>query len=192
MRETLDVTDRQIQHAKNHRPTPQKARGRLGKAKLWTPQRRLEAWLLESLSHRHVPWYRILGRIREDYGTQAVSTIFKLLGYIRRTAHKKGFSNTPEDMRMRVLFYENAKTWTRTRLNKLMFSDEIRAASARDSPSHKSMGKKGSRCAATLDPEFEHEPWGHVEKLDFVEERPEHKLRPGVRESETREHSVMN
>ena len=145
IRETLDVTDRQIRHAKNHRVTPQKALGRRGKTKLHTPQRRrLEAWLLESPSHRHMPWYRIPGRIGEDWGTQAVSTAFKLLGYVRRTSHKKGFSDDAEDMRMRVLFCQNAKTWTRERLNRQMFSDEVWAMGGAHTTAYITCKKDGS------------------------------------------------
>jgi len=54
IREKLNVTDRQIRWAKMHRLTPQK-RGR--SSLLRTPQRAdLETWLLESPSHRRVPF----------------------------------------------------------------------------------------------------------------------------------------
>jgi hypothetical protein len=37
-------------------------------------------------------------------GEQAIYTAFKLLGYARRTSHRKGFSDDPQVMGQRVAF----------------------------------------------------------------------------------------
>ncbi len=60
IRQKLRVSEDQIKYAECHRPTPQKQRGRLGKVKLRTPQRRkVDEWLQASPSHKFVPWRRV-------------------------------------------------------------------------------------------------------------------------------------
>ncbi|KAH7412853.1 hypothetical protein BKA64DRAFT_740607 [Cadophora sp. MPI-SDFR-AT-0126] len=60
-----------------------------------------------------------------DVGDEAIHTAFKLLGYARRKAVKKGFSDDPEVMRKRVAFAEEGLTWDQPRLYCQMFSDEV-------------------------------------------------------------------
>jgi hypothetical protein len=43
-------------------------------------------------------------------------TAFKLVGYGRRVAKRKGFLDNPEVMAKRVAFIEEGKTWTPERL----------------------------------------------------------------------------
>ena len=59
IKETLDVSDSQINYTKNNRLTPQKSKtGR--HAKLHTPEKTtLKEWLLSSPSHRHVAYHKI-------------------------------------------------------------------------------------------------------------------------------------
>jgi hypothetical protein len=124
--QTLDVTADQIQYAKAHRPTPQKqACGT--KPKLRTPDRQhIETWLLASPSHRHIPWRKVprvmnLNRV----GEEAITTAFKLLGYARRKSVKKGFSDDPIVCQKRLEFTEEAIHWTKERLYRQMFTDEV-------------------------------------------------------------------
>jgi hypothetical protein len=119
-------TRKQVQLAKAARLTPQKRNyGR--KPKITTPQRqRLEQWLLESPSRRHLSYKQIPKHLPEiQAGPDAFRTAFKLLGYNRRIAKRKGFSDDPAVMQERLDFAREAITWTRERLNKQIFSDEV-------------------------------------------------------------------
>jgi hypothetical protein len=123
----------QILRAKTNRVTPQyKACGR--KPKITIPTRhRLEQWLLESPSHRHVAFRHIRELAPpelyvQDYREQAMRTAFKLVGYSRRVAKRKGFSDDLEVMQERVDFTEEAITWTPERLFHQVFSDEVWAS----------------------------------------------------------------
>jgi hypothetical protein len=124
IREKLNVNDRQIRWAKKHRSTPQK-QGR--SSLLRTPQRaELEAWLLESSSYRRVSFSAVPLHLPQlNAGRQAIRTAFKILGYARRTSKKKGFSEDPRVMAERLAFAQNEITWTRERVYRQMFSDEI-------------------------------------------------------------------
>ncbi|KAF4624006.1 hypothetical protein G7Y89_g14167 [Cudoniella acicularis] len=108
----LDITERQIQYTRTHRPTPQKKLGYVGRVKLRTPQReRIEQWLHTSPLRKHVPWRRVASHpdldLGEDViGRKAIYIAFKLLGYARWIAPKKGFSDDPTVMRLRVAFAE--------------------------------------------------------------------------------------
>lgn len=108
IRQKLDVTDHQINWARNHRPTPQKKThcGRDPKAN--TPTRQAwKQWLQESPSHRHIAYRHLphlIPDIFEGYGEQAIHTGFKLVGYGRRVSKRKGFSNDPEVMAEREAF----------------------------------------------------------------------------------------
>ncbi|KAH6667374.1 hypothetical protein B0J14DRAFT_658827 [Halenospora varia] len=128
IRHKLDVTERQIQWAKYHLPTPQKDMCHVGKVKLRTPQRRqVEEWLLASPSHRNVPFRRVpeyMDRL-EGAGEQDLGTAFKLLGYKRRRVHRKGFSDEPLVKQLRLDFARQGLTWTRRRIYRQMFSDEV-------------------------------------------------------------------
>jgi hypothetical protein len=123
-------TEKQIRLAKQHL-TPQK-KNRCGrKPKVNTPTRhRLENWLLESPSRRHIAFKHIrelapLELSLQDCGGQAIRIAFKLIGYGRRVAKRKGFSDDPEVMQERVDFAEEGKTWTPDRLYYQIFSDEV-------------------------------------------------------------------
>ncbi|KIN09120.1 hypothetical protein OIDMADRAFT_48949 [Oidiodendron maius Zn] len=127
IRQELHVTNRQIQYANRHRVTPQKRK--CGpKAKVSTPRRRaLEAWLLESPSRRHIPWRQIPLCAPEfsDIGKQAIHTAMQSLGYCRRVARRKGFSDDPEVMHQRLEFARQAINWSQERLYSQIFSDEV-------------------------------------------------------------------
>lgn len=61
----------------------------------------------------------------EGVRTQAITTAIKSIGYIQRTAPKKGYSNDPDIKKERVEFAREGITWDRTRLYNQIFSDEI-------------------------------------------------------------------
>jgi hypothetical protein len=112
----------QILRARNSRLTPQYKAHCGRKPKINTPTRhRLEKWLLESPSRRHVAFKHIreltpLELGLQDCGEEAIRTAFKLVGYGRQVAIKKGFSNDPEVIQERVDFAEEGLTWTPDRL----------------------------------------------------------------------------
>jgi hypothetical protein len=120
-------TARQIQVAKRSRNTPQKhSCGR--KPFVSTPRRqRLEQWLLESPSRRHLAYHAIPSYMpdMQGYGTQAIRSAFKLNNLGRRVAVRKGFSDDPEVKAERLQFAREGLTWSRQRLNNQMFSDEV-------------------------------------------------------------------
>jgi hypothetical protein len=128
IRKEYGYTITQIQRAKNLRLTPQvHRRGR--KPIIDTPRRSaLEKWLLESPSRRHLSFRHINAIAPPDFqgcGPQAIQTAFKLVGYGRRVAKRKGFSDDPEVMQERVDFAEEGLTWTPERLFHQVFSDEV-------------------------------------------------------------------
>ncbi|PMD60554.1 uncharacterized protein K444DRAFT_528483, partial [Hyaloscypha bicolor E] len=130
IRKQYGYTISQIQRAKNLRLTPQVHR-RGAKPKIDTPRRSaLEKWLLESPSRRYVTWRHIREiappdlRL-QDCGPYAMRTAFKLVGYGRRVAKRKGFSDDPEVIQERVDFAEEGLTWTPERLFYQIFSDEV-------------------------------------------------------------------
>ena len=126
IREKLGVTDKQIWYAKQHRLTPQKSKA--GKRPtLNTPQKAtLQHWLQESPSHRRVPYRHIPRYYPERYvGEEAIRTAMQELGYCRRTSKKKGFSDDPKVWALRKAFAEEGITWTRERVQRQMFSDEV-------------------------------------------------------------------
>jgi hypothetical protein len=126
IREKLHVTDHQIRYARKHRLTPQKDRRHI-RPKLHTPQKRvLEQFFLESPSHRHIPFQQIPNLLPElNAKEDAIHTAARELGYCRRKAHKKGFSDDPRVWAQRVAFAQEGITWDRERLQRQMFSDEV-------------------------------------------------------------------
>jgi hypothetical protein len=141
----LNVTEAQIRWAKKHRLTPQKTRaGR--PPQLCTPQRReLETWLLESPSHRRVPFRNIpLYLPHLNVKGQSIGTAFKILGYCRRTSKKKGFSDDAGVMAERVAFAQEGITWSRQRVQKQMFSDEVWANGGAHTVSYVTVKEDGS------------------------------------------------
>jgi DDE superfamily endonuclease len=144
IKETLDVTDGQILYAKNHRPTPQKCRtGR--HPKLHTPQKKiLEEWLHNSPSHRHIKFSRIPYYLPELAAKeQAIRTAYKWLGYGRRIARKKGFSEDPKVIKKRLTFAEDAVRWPRDRVQRVAFSDEVWAFGGAHTSAYVTMKEDG-------------------------------------------------
>lgn len=80
------------------------------------------------VSFRHIPALTSPQLGLESYGPQAKSTAFKLVGYGRRVAKRKGFSDDPEVMAERVAFAEEGLTWTPERLFHQIFFDEVWAS----------------------------------------------------------------
>jgi hypothetical protein len=137
-------TAKQIQLAKQ-RLTLQK---RHSKLKSNTPtRRRLEEWLLQSPSHRHISFKHILELAPKlelkGYGPQAIRTVFKLIGYGRRVAKRKGFSDDPKVMAKRVAFAQGL-TWTPEKLFHQIFSDEVWASEGAHTQSFVTVKEDGS------------------------------------------------
>jgi hypothetical protein len=89
----------------------------------------MKAWLLSDPSHRHVS-YRHLPTFApelglEGYGFEAIRTAFMRMGYGRRVAKRKGFSDDPAVITKRLAFARDGLTWTRERLFRQAFSDEV-------------------------------------------------------------------
>jgi hypothetical protein len=55
----------------------------------------------------------------------AIWTAVKGIGYNRRTSHKKEFSDDPHVIAERLAFTHEGITWSRYRLQRQMFSDEV-------------------------------------------------------------------
>jgi hypothetical protein len=144
IREKLDVTDHQIKWARKHRPTPQKAQHL--RLKLRTPQKQmLEQFFLESPSHRHIPFRRIPDLLPElDAKEEAIHAAARELGYCRRKAHKKGFSDDPRVWAQRLAFAEEGITWDRDRVQRQMFSDEVWAMGGAHTESWVTVKEDGS------------------------------------------------
>jgi len=133
IRKQYGYTISQIQRAKSLRLTPQVHR-RGKKPLIKTPTRhRLEQWLLESPSRRHIS-FRHIGTLAppelgiQDCGPQAIRTAFKLVGYSRRVAKRKGFSDDPAVMAERLAFAKEGITWTPEKLFHQIFSNEVWAS----------------------------------------------------------------
>jgi hypothetical protein len=124
----LFVTNRQIKWARNHRPTPQKKSCGVG-PKSNTPTRQgWEQWLRESPSHRHITFRHLpslIPNIFQGYGERSIHTGFKLVGYGRRVSKRKGFSDDPNVMAERLAFAQQGIQWSRERLYRQIFSDEV-------------------------------------------------------------------
>jgi len=71
-------------------------------------------------------------------------TAFKLVGYGRRVAKKKGFSDDPVIIRERVDFAEEGLTWTPERLFHQIFSDEVWASGGAYTQSYVTVKEDGS------------------------------------------------
>lgn len=110
-----------------NRYTPQKSRGRSHKHKLKTPQTTmLKDWLLASPSHRHIAWRDIPHFLPElNAKEKAITTAMRDLGYCLRATRTKGFSDDPRVWRERRQFAEQALTWTKERVQRQIFSDEV-------------------------------------------------------------------
>jgi hypothetical protein len=62
-----------------------------------------------------------------EAGEAAIRTAVKGIGYNRRKSHKKGVSDDPHVIAERLAFAQEGITWSRQRLQRQMFSDEVRA-----------------------------------------------------------------
>ena len=71
-------------------------------------------------------------------------TAFKLVGYGRWVAKRKGFSDDPEVMQERVDFAKEGLTWTRERLSYQIFSDEVWASGGAHIQSYVTVKEDGS------------------------------------------------
>ena len=148
IREVLHVTEKQIRYARKHQATPQKSKaGR--KPLLRTPQRNhLQQWLLESPSHRRIPFQHIPQHMQfpgiDNVGGHAIKTAFHLLGYCRRTSKKKGYSDDPEVKQERLTFAHQAILWTAERLYCQMFTDEVWAMGGAHTTSYVTVLEDGS------------------------------------------------
>jgi len=127
IKERLNVSYDQIAYANRHRLTPQKRK--CGRPILLNTLRRqqLHKWLLTSPSRRYIPWKAIPLCAPEfsDVGEKAIISAMKALGYKRRPAVKKGFSDDPDVMEARLLFAQEGITWDRHRIACILFSDEV-------------------------------------------------------------------
>jgi hypothetical protein len=90
------------------------------RTKISTPKRhKLEQWLLASPSHRRIA-YRYIPAIASHLdlhcGERAIRTAFKLVGYGRRVAKRKGFSDDPKVIDECLQFALEAKEWPEERL----------------------------------------------------------------------------
>jgi hypothetical protein len=66
------------------------------------------------------------------------------VGYGRRVAKRKGFSDDPEVMAERVAFAEEGKTWSKERLYQQIFSDEVWAFGGAHTQSYVTVKEDGS------------------------------------------------
>lgn len=144
----LGYTRHQIQLARRSRLTPQ-YRAKCGrKPKISTPKRRqLEQWLLTSPSHRRIAFHHIPAiapHLDLQYGEHTILTAFKLVGYGRRVAKRKGFSDDPGVMAERLEFASEAIKWSKERLYRQIFSDEVWAHRGAHTQSYVTVKEDGS------------------------------------------------
>ena len=77
------------------------------------------------IAFKYIPQITPLRFGLQNRGPQVIRTTFKLVGYGRRIAPKKRFSEDPGVMRERVDFAVEAITWTPKRLFNQIFLDEV-------------------------------------------------------------------
>jgi hypothetical protein len=139
------VTKSQVYYAKNHRLTPQKTKaGR--HAKLHTPDKTtLKEWLLASPSYRHVAYHKIPHFLPQlNAGEKAIRTAINEIGYCRRVARKKGFSDDPGVMKERLERAKEGLTWLREYVQRICFADEVWAFGGAHTSSYITCLKDGS------------------------------------------------
>ena len=123
-------TLRQIRLAKTQPNTPQRAK-HCGRKPIISMEKaqEMKAWLLSDPSHRHVSFHHLPAYAPElglqEYGFEAIRTAFRSVGYERRVAKRKGFSDDPAVIAARLAFAQDGLTWTRERLYRQIFSDEV-------------------------------------------------------------------
>ncbi len=143
--DVLPVTNYQIWWVKHHRLTPQK--NKTGRHPLLhTPEKKtLKDWLLGSPSHRRVPWRRVPHYLPQlNAKEDAITTAFRDLGFCRRTSHRKGFSDDPRVIAERLAFAQDGLTWTRSRVQRIMFTDEVWAMGGAHTTSYVTVLEDGS------------------------------------------------
>jgi hypothetical protein len=121
---------RQIRFARDYLETPQRV-GSCGAKPAISIEKaiQMKEWLLSDPSHRHISFHHLptyapdLGL--QGYGFEAIRTAFRSVGYGRRVAKRKGFSDDPAVMAQRLAFAREGVTWTPERLARQVFSDEI-------------------------------------------------------------------
>jgi hypothetical protein len=79
-----------------------------------------------------------------EVGKQAIKTAFSLLGYCRRTSKKKGFSDDPDVKQERLAFAHQGLSWTRSRVQVQMFTDEVWAMGEAHTTSYVTVKEDGS------------------------------------------------
>jgi hypothetical protein len=79
-----------------------------------------------------------------NVGEEAIRTAFKLVGYSRRVAKRKGFSDDPEVCQERFDFATEAKGWSKERLYRQIFSDEVWAHGGAFTQSYVTVKEDGS------------------------------------------------
>jgi transposase len=80
----------------------------------------------------------------QDCKEQAIRTAFKLVGYGRRVAKRKGFSDDPAVIAERLAFAKQGIQWTRERLMQQIFSDEVWASGGAHTQSYVTVKEDGS------------------------------------------------
>jgi hypothetical protein len=121
---------RQIQFAQTQPDTPKRSK-RCGRKPVIPIEkaRELKEWLLSDPAHRFVPFHYLptyapdLGL--QGYGFEAIRTAFLRVGYGRRVAKRKGFSDDPAVIAKRLAFAREGITWSPERLFRQAFSDEV-------------------------------------------------------------------
>ena len=80
----------------------------------------LKEWLLANPLHQRVSFQHLSYYAPElglqEYGVEAIRRAFRSIGYGRRVAKRKGFSDDPSVMAYRVAFAREGLTWSRERL----------------------------------------------------------------------------
>lgn len=106
-------------------------KGRVGRKPVIPAEKveQIREWLFAHPSHRRVAFQHLPSYAPElnlqEYQFEAIHTAFRSLGYSRRVAKRKGFSDDPAVIRKRLAFAEEGKTWSRERLYRQAFSDEV-------------------------------------------------------------------
>lgn len=134
-RYTYGYTLRQIRETRKLPITPKKKTGR--RPKIPTEKRQeLKEWLLRDPSHRHIA-FQHLNRLApelglQQYGEEAIQTAFRQIGYGRRVAKRKGFSELQHHKDQRLTFAREAISWSEERLFRTKFG-------RMEGPLHKAM-----------------------------------------------------
>lgn len=80
----------------------------------------------------------------DGVGEKAMKTAFRQLGYVRRAAKRKGFSEDPRVKQLRYQFALDAVNWSRERVGNQIFSDEVWANGGAHTTSYVMVKEDGS------------------------------------------------